>query len=175
MNVSDTSAANDPASPTSDEPGKLALLSWDDVSRALDDMLARSTRSFDVLDHSLALQDWGSRARCETLHRAAFERRVRIRMLIADGDYVTTRAPRLMNLLKVMGHRIEIVVSEAHEFPAWALAVADRQHALFRPNSVHSTGGLYLDNPAKSIPYENTFQVFWEQGGQRIFPESLGL
>lgn len=151
------------------------LLTWDDVSKALDELVVRSTRTLDVLDHSLTLQDWGSRARCEALQKAAFERHVHIRILVEDGHYVSTQAPRLTNLLKTLGHRVEIVVSDAHEFPANSFVVADRQHFLFRPNSVHSAGMLNFENPAKSAPYANTFQVFWEQGGQRVFPEALGL
>ncbi len=172
--MSDAESATGQTAPSNDDNTR-ALLTWADVSNALDDLLARCHRSFDVLDHSLQLQDWGSRARCEALQKAAFERHVHVRILVEDGHYVNTQAPRLTNLLKTLGHRVEIVVSEAHEFPANAFAVADRQHFLFRPNSVHSAGMLNFENPAKSAPYANTFQVFWEQGGQRVFPEALGL
>ena len=34
------------------------LLTWDDVSKALDELVVHSTRTLDVLDHSLTLQDW---------------------------------------------------------------------------------------------------------------------
>lgn len=152
-----------------------SLLTWDDVSRALDELVARSSRTLDVLDHALTLQDWGGRARCDALQRAAFERHVHIRILVADGHYVQSQAPRLTNLLKTLGHRIEIMVSAAHEFPASALVVADRQHFLFRPNSVRSVGLVGFENPSKSVPYASTFQVLWEQGGERVFPEVLGL
>ena len=158
-----------------DSRGARKLLTWDDVSTALDELVARSTRTLDVLDHSLNLQGWGSRARCEALHKAAVERHVRVRILVEDGHYVTTQAPRLTNLLKTLGHRIEIVVSDAHEFPANSWVVVDRQHFLFRPNSVHSNGSLEFENASKSVPYADTFQVLWEQGGQRVFPEATGL
>lgn len=172
--MSDAESSSARTAPVNDD-GVRALLTWDDVSKALDELIAHSTRTLDVLDHSLTLQDWGSRARCEALQKAAFERHVHVRILVEDGHYVNTQAPRLTNLLKTLGHRVEIVVSDAHEFPATSFAVADRQHFLFRPNSVHSAGSLYFGNPAKSVPYADTFQVFWEQGGQRVFPEALGL
>lgn len=151
------------------------LLSWADVSTALNDLIARSERTLDVFDHSLALQDWGSKARCEALQHAAFTHHVQVRIMLVDSHYATTQVPRLLNLLKTLGHRIEIVQSQARALPACSFAVADRQHFLFRPDSVHSAGTLYLENPSKSIPYIDIFQVLWEQGGERVFPEALGL
>ena len=152
-----------------------SLLTWDDASRALNDLIDRTERSLDVFDHSLALQDWGSRARCEALQRAAFVRHVNVRILVVDAHFVSTQVPRLLTLLKTIGHRVTIVVSDAHEVPECSYAVADRQHFLFRPISVQSQGTLNFGNPAKSMVYADSFHVLWEQGGQRIFPEALGL
>ena len=152
-----------------------SLLTWDDTSRALNDLIDRTERTLDVFDHSLALQDWGSRARCEALQRAALVRHVTVRILVVDSHYVSTQAPRLLTLLKSIGHRVTVVASDAHEVPECGYAVADRQHFLFRPNSVQSQGTLNFESPAKSIGYADSFHVLWEQGGQRIFPEALGL
>ncbi len=152
-----------------------SLLTWDDTSRALNDLIDRTERTLDVFDHSLALQDWGSRARCEALQRAALSRHVSVRILVVDAHYVSTQAPRLLTLLKTIGHRVTIVASDAHEVPECDYAVADRQHFLFRPISVQSNGTLNFGNPAKSMVYADSFHVLWEQGGQRIFPEALGL
>ena len=152
-----------------------SLLSWDDVSHALNELIDRTGRTLDVFDHSLALQDWGSRARCEALQRAALVHHVSVRILVVDMHFVSTQAPRLINLLKSIGHRVTIMESDGHELPECSYAVADRQHFLFRPISVQSKGKLNFGNPAKSISYANSFHVLWEQGGQRVFPEQLGL
>jgi hypothetical protein len=162
---------------TADTPQSIvrSLLSWADVSAALNDLIARTERTLDVFDHSLALQDWGSKARCEALQHATFSHHVHVRIMLVEAHYVTTQAPRLLNLLKTLGHRIEIVQSQERALPACSFAVADRQHFLFRPDSVHSAGTLYFESPSKSIPYTDTFQVLWEQGGERVFPEALGL
>lgn len=95
--------------------------------------------------------------------------------MLVDSHYAATQAPRLVNLLRTLGHRIEIVRSQAHPLPAYSFVVADRQHILFRTNSVHATGTLFLENPFKSISYSDTFHVLWEQGGELVFPEALGL
>jgi len=152
-----------------------SLLSWDDVSHALNELIERTEHTLDVFDHSLALQDWGSRARCEALQRAALVHHVNVRILVVDVHFVSTQVPRLLTLLKTIGHRVTILESDAHELPECSYAVADRQHFLFRPNSVQSQGILNFGNPAKSIGYANSFHVLWEQGGQRVFPEQLGL
>ena len=152
-----------------------ALTSWRDVSAALDELIVKTERTLDVFDHSLALQDWGSKARCEALKVAMMERRVRVRMLIVDPHMVTAELPRLMQMLKTLGHQMSIMEAPEGAFPASNFAVADQQHLLFRPNSVRSTGSLHFDNPYKSIGYTQTFEVIWQQGGRRVFPEAFGL
>ena len=152
-----------------------ALISWRDVSTALDELIAKSERTLDVFDRSLALQDWSSRARCEALKVAMMERRVRVRMLIVDTQIVSAELPRLMQMLKILGHQMSIMAAPEGAFPASNFVVADQQHLLFRPNSVRSSGSLYFNNPYKSIGYAHTFEVIWQQGGRRVLPEALGL
>ena len=156
-------------------PASLPLISWQDVSRALDDIVARCERTLDVFDQSLALQGWESRGRCDALLVAMNERHVRIRMLLVDDTNVLSEMPRLTNLLKTQGHRLAITVAENPPQSAANYVVADRQHILFRPNSVQSRGTLNWLDPYKSTTYMSTFEVLWQQGGRRIFPEAFGL
>ena len=152
-----------------------ALTSWRDVSAALDELIVKTERTLDVFDHSLALQDWGSKARCEALKVAMMERRVRVRMLIVDTHIATAELPRLMQMLKTLGHQMSIMAAPEGAFQASNFAVADQQHLLLRPNSVLSTGSVHFNNPYKSIGYTQTFEVIWQQGGRRVFPEAFGL
>ena len=152
-----------------------ALISWRDVSTALDELIAKSERTLDVFDHSLALQDWGSRARCEALKVAIMERRVHVRMLIVDTHIVSAELPRLMQMLKTLGHQMSIMAAPEGAFPASNFVVADQQHLLFRPNSVQSSGSLYFHNSYKSMGYAHTFQVIWQQSSRQVFPEAFGL
>ena len=151
------------------------LISWRDVSSALNELIVKTERTLDVFDHSLALQDWGNISRCESLKVAMLTRRVRVRLLIVDTHTVTTQLPRLMQTLKSLGHQMSIMVAPEGVFPASNFVVADQQHLLFRPNSVRSTGSLYFHNPYKSIGYTQTFEVIWQQSGRRVFPEAFGL
>ena len=152
-----------------------ALISWRDVAAALDQLTAKTERTLDVFDQSLALQDWGGKARCDALKVAMLSRRVRVRILLVDTRIVTAELPRLMQLLKTLGHRISIMAVPKGEFPVANFVVADQQHVLFRPNSVQSAGSVYFDNSYKSIGYARTFEVIWQQGGDRVFPETFGL
>ena len=156
-------------------PASLPLISWRDVSRALDDIVARCEKTLDVFDQSLALQGWESRERCDALLVAMNERNVRIRMLLVDDTNVQSAMPRLTNLLKTQGHRLTITVTENPPQSAANYVVADRQHILFRPNSVQSRGTLNWLDPYKSTTYMSSFEVLWQQGGRRIFPEAFGL
>ena len=151
------------------------LLSWRDVCIALDELIAKTDRTLDVFDQSLALQDWGTRARCDALKTAMMDRRVHVRMLIVDSKMVTGELPRLLQMLKSLGHQISIVAAPEGTFPASNFVVADQQHLLFRPNSVRSMGSLHFHNPYKSMVYSQSFEVLWQQGGQRVFAEAFGL
>lgn len=156
-------------------PKSQPLISWLDVSRALDKVVARCEKTLDVFDQTLTLQGWESRARCEALLVAMNERNVRVRMLLVDDTSVQSAMPRLTNLLKTGGHRLTLMVAENPLQSAANYVVADRQHILFRPNSVQSRGSLNWRDPYKSTTYMSTFEVVWQQGGRRIFPEVFGL
>jgi hypothetical protein len=80
-----------------------------------------------------------------------------------------------MQMLKSLGHQLSIMAAPEVAFPASNFVVADQQHLLFRPNSVRSTGSLFFHNSYKSIGYTETFEVIWQQGGRRVFPEAFGL
>jgi hypothetical protein len=156
-------------------PAPRALLSWNDVSAALDELVAKTQRTLDVFDQSLELQGWGTRARCEALQSAMSERNVQVRILLVRAQHAAHELPRLMNLLKTQGHHLRITEAAARTFPAANFVVADQQHLLFRPNSVHSQGSVDFANPYKSTTYSRSFEVLWQQGGQRVFPEAFGL
>ena len=156
-------------------PESQPLVSWLDVSYALDTVVERCEKTLDIFDQSLALQGWESRARCDALLVAMNDRNVRVRMMLVDDINVHSAMPRLTNLLKTHGHRLTILVAENPPLSAANYVVADRQHILFRPNSVQSSGSLNWHDPYKSTTYGTTFEVVWQQGGRRIFPEALGL
>ena len=61
-----------------DNANQRALISWRDVSAALDELIVKTERTLDIFDQSLALQDWGGKARCDALKVAVMERRARV-------------------------------------------------------------------------------------------------
>jgi hypothetical protein len=152
-----------------------ALISWTDVSTALDEIVTLTQRTLDIFDASLALQGWAARARCDSLARAMIERRVQVRILLADSRLACRELPRLINLLATQGHRFSVMEAAEGPLPASNFVVADQQHLLFRPNSVQSRGNVNFHNVYKSTAYSRSFEVLWQQGGQRVFPEAFGL
>ena len=158
-----------------DNANPRALISWRDVSAALDELIAKTEHTLDIFDQSLALQDWGGKARCDALKVAMIERRARVRILLVDTQIVTSELPRLLQLLKTFGHQMSIMAVPEGACPVSNFVVADQQHLLFRPNSVQATGSVYFHNSYKSIGYTHTFEVIWQQGGDRVFPETFGL
>jgi hypothetical protein len=151
------------------------LLSWQDNAEAIDALIARSQKTLDIVDANLRLQGWETRARADALKDAMHARNVHVRILLLETNHLSTEFPRLANLLKTQGHRLSILGTAAEPKPGQFLAVADRQHSIFRPVLVQSRGFSYFDNAEKSIIYANNFKLIWEQGGDRVFPEAFGL
>lgn len=156
-------------------PAAIELLSWSDVSSAIDQLLDRSQREFVCFDRDLSLQGWDTKARFEHLRDAIVGRGVNVRIALLDTQQVASRFPRLLALLKSHGHKFAIMRSRIQPQPASGLVVADRQHSLFRPVLVQSQGKLIFENSSKSNTYANEFEVIWQQGGVRVFPEAFGL
>ena len=96
-------------------------------------------------------------------------------MLLVDDATVQALIPRLTHLLKTHSHLLTIMVAENPPLSAANYVVADRQHILFRPISVQSRGSLNWHDPYKSTTYSESFNVVWQQGGRRVFPEAFGL
>lgn len=151
------------------------LLTWADNASAINELIARSQRSLDVIDQDLSLQGWETVARADALRIAMQDRAVQIRLIVIDAKKVASLYPRVINLLKTHGHLFTVLQTRAHPKPTQFIAVADGQHSIFRPVLVRSHGFAYFDNSAKSIIYTHKVNVTWEFGGQRVFPEALGL
>ncbi len=145
------------------------------MSIAIDEMIARTQREFVCLDENLTLQGWESKARFDQLHDAIIVRGAKVRIALSDTRSLSGRAPRIMSLLRTHGHKLSILKARARPFPDAALAVADGQHALFRPVLVQSRGFLFFENSGISKTYLNRFEVIWQQGGSLVFPEAFGL
>lgn len=152
-----------------------ALLTWSDVSSATDELISLAQREFVCFDENLSLQGWETKARFDGLHDAIVGRGVNVRIALVSTEYLCARAPRIMSLLRTHGHKLRILKTRARPLPDAAMAVADRQHALFRPVLVQSHSHLYLGNPANSKTYLDKFEVIWQQGGSVVFPEAFGL
>ena len=98
-----------------------------------------------------------------------------VRVLLIDDTNVQSAMPRLTNLLKTHGHWLTLMVAENPPLSTANYVVADRQHILFRPNSVQSFGSMNWYDPYKSTTYNQTFNALWQQGGRRVFPGAFGL
>jgi hypothetical protein len=151
------------------------LLTWHDNAIAIDELIARASKSIDIIDANLRLQGWESRARAEALHHAMHLRNVHVRIGLLETQHLSSEFPRLFSLLRTHGHRLSITKLTIAPKPTRFIAVADRQHGIFRPVLVQSGGIVFFGNSAKSITYTTELEVIWQQGGVRVFPEAFGL
>jgi phosphatidylserine/phosphatidylglycerophosphate/cardiolipin synthase-like enzyme len=164
-------AVPDPAT----NANQLELLSWRDVSLAIDQLIAKANRRIDLFDHDLSLQGWETRDRHDALRSAMHYRNVTVRILLRDIQTLRTNCPRLISLLTTHGHRLAILrVNPMHRGEQF-FAVADGQHLIYRPNLVQSHGVVFSENRSKTSTWAKQFEVLWQHGGEKVFPEAFGL
>ncbi len=152
------------------------LLTWSDVSQGIDRLLGLACRQFDVFDQDLSMQGWESKSRIELLEHALIEHRLlNVRIAVLDLRHTERNLARLSRMLRYRGHQIAILRLDHTPALGHPFIVVDRQHGLKRTEMVQSTGQLWIDDPYKSKTYNEIFEEIWNSGGQRFFPESLGL
>lgn len=144
---------------------------------ALNTLLTRAGRLIRILDPDLAGQGWDGVARPALLERFLLgDGRCRVRILLADGEYLARRCPLLMNLLRYHDHQIEIrVLGDGQSF-ADGFALGDDGMVLIRHHRLGWQGRFSDHDPQAVIRLGERFDEAWERvSGGGLGYTTLGL
>lgn len=109
----------------------------------------------------------------ELLHS---HRSARIQMLVDDGAWLETGAPRLRALQRRYAHALEIrVASEDDPVGDDALLLADDHTALELKPTAAARGDLWVHNKPRVQQLAASFQRRWDAGGHNVAVVPLGL
>lgn len=136
--------------------------------------IAECRHSMLVLDRSL--QDWP----LETAHgaralEAALARGVRMRILLADTDWVERNGERMRRLRRTFSARVDIRRVPAGLPVTESLLVGDRQHTLRRAHHDTTCGSCVLASPSEAEAPAGRFESLWDESEPCLPATTLGL
>ena len=148
-----------------------------DFQKALERFLeqpGRELRLFDPDLKSLRLNSPARIAQLENFLRGSRTRKIYI--VVHDTDHLTRQCPRMMGLLKLFTHAIEI--NRTHEEIRNlqdAFLVLDAQHYLRRPVAELFRGAIGLHDETEALAMRSRFQEIWGSSYPGVSSATLGL
>ena len=148
-----------------------------EFQKALERFLEQPGRELRVFDPDLKAMRLNSPARIAQLDgflRASRTRRIYI--VVHDTDHLTRQCPRMLGLLKLFTHSIQI--NRTHEEIRNlqdAFMVLDAQHYLRRPISEVLRGAIGLHDETEALAMRSRFQEIWSASYPGVASTTVGL
>ena len=168
-----------PASDTqgSPEPSETRLDSLAAHVDAIDTLIDLAGARLMVFDRDLAEGGWNAARRAERI--AAFLRRTRnprLSIIVHEPRYLETLCPRIIDLLKVYSHAMQVWRTGLDARRATdALVIADESHYLHRYHVDQPRATLVIGMPAAARPLIARFDEIWATGEPALGGGVLGL
>jgi hypothetical protein len=148
-----------------------------DYQQAVDRLLEQPGRELRIFDPDLSSLRVNSPARIAQLEKfLRFSRTRRIYIVVHHTDALTRRSPRMMELLKLFAHAIQI--NRTHEEIRSlqdAFMVLDAQHYLRRPVADFFRGAIALNDDTEALAMRSRFQEIWSSSFPGASSATLGL
>lgn len=131
---------------------------------AIDATLTLACREVRIFDRDLSRMALEAPARIAALERfLAGGPNRRLRVALHGIDILERRSPRLLGLLRRLGHQIEIRLTPDHlRHLADCLVLADELHATVRFHADHARGKRLAASGKAVQPYWQRFDDLWE-------------
>jgi hypothetical protein len=148
-----------------------------DFQAAVDRLLAQPGREMRIFDPDLAVLKLNSPARIELLRAfLAGSRTRRIYFAVHDPDHVTRFCPRMMSLLSLYHHAIEInrTGEEIRELQD-SFMVLDKNHYVRRPVARLFRGAAGINDETEALLMRGRFQEIWGSSTPGVSSTTAGL
>ena len=148
-----------------------------DFQKAVDRFLelpARELRLFDPDLKSLRLNSPARIAQLENFLRGSRTRKIYV--VVHHTDHLTRHCPRMLGLLKLFTHAIQInrTHEEIHNLQD-AFLVLDSQHYLRRPVAEVFRGAIGLHDETEALAMRSRFQEIWSASYPGVASTTVGL
>ncbi|RIX46977.1 MAG: hypothetical protein D3M94_09780 [Rhodocyclales bacterium GT-UBC] len=154
------------------------ITSWSEYQLAFERILAMATQKVAIYDANLKLYKLDSPPQQLQIKRILLlgGHTSRLRIALRATDEVYRETPRLINLLNTYGH-VFAMQQTAPELSHLrdAMIIVDDQHALIRFEQNLPRSKLLINENDEVRPYGARFDEIWDQGGDMIHANVLGL
>ncbi len=148
-----------------------------EFNAALDRFLEQPGREMRLFDSDLKALRPNSPARIAQFeHFLRGSRTRRIYIVLQDTEYLTRMCPRMLGLLKLFTHAIQI--NRTHEEIRNlqdAFLVLDAQHYLRRPVAESFRGAMGLHDETEALGMRSRFQEIWTASYPGVASTTVGL
>ncbi|HLX81076.1 MAG TPA: hypothetical protein VKS43_10870 [Burkholderiales bacterium] len=148
-----------------------------EFQQAVDRLLEQPGRELRIFDPDLSSLRLNSPARIAQLEKfLRFSRTRRIYIVVHHTETLARRSPRMMGLLKLFTHAIQI--NQTHEEIRNlqdAFMVLDAQHYLRRPVADFFRGAIALNDETEALAMRSRFQEIWSSSFPGVSSATLGL
>ncbi len=141
-------------------------------------LTAVAASRLDIMIADRDFRDWPFETLEGSQRLAAFlqgEPRARLRVLVAEPDWVERHAPRFAQLRQRHLAAIACRQIPAEFYRGESVLIADRSHLLRRAHHDFFRGRLTLGMPAEVEPVANRYDTLWQESTDCLGPTTLGL
>ena len=164
----------------SEQPPEPEYLRFDgerEFQAAVDRLLEQPGRELRIFDPDLAALRVNAPERVAQLERFLRASRTRrIQIVVHRTEHLTRHCPRMMGLLKLFNHAIQI--NQTHEEIRGvqdAFLVLDAAHYLRRPVAERFRGALGLGDETEALAMRSRFTEIWAASFPGVSASTLGL
>lgn len=144
---------------------------------AVDRLLAQPGRELRIFDPDAMALRLNSPARLTQLEQFLRGSRTRrIQIVLHQTEHLTRNCPRMMNLLKLFNHVIQINrTQEEIRNLQDAFIVLDAEHYLRRPVAGHFRGAIGLNDETEALGMRSRFLEIWSASYPGVSSTTAGL
>ena len=162
---------------TPPEPQRILIGSRREYLDAVERLIGMVNRELRIFDPDLSELDFNSESRIATLRRILSGGRMhRVYIALHDVEYVSTRCPRLIELLLIFPSALFIFRTEGEATRAQdRFVLADENHVVRRPVASQARGVIRLDDLHEGHGMRLRFDEIWESSVPAVSAVTTGL
>jgi hypothetical protein len=112
---------------------------------------------------------------CDALAAFLSGEHARLRLMVADPDWLERRAARFVHLRRRHPLGVECRRMPASLFGGEGLAIGDRRHLMRRAHGDFFRGRLTLGDPQVAEPVAGRYDAMWDESTPCLHAQTLGL
>jgi hypothetical protein len=169
-------ATSPPADADPPAPDERRLDTLAGQAEAIDALIDLAQQKLVVFDRDLAELGWSGARRADRLEAFLRRRHAKLSLIVHDTRHLEASCPRILALLKVYGHAMQVWRTGLDARGALdALVIADDRHYLHRYHVDQPRATFAIGNPAAAKPLGARFEEIWATGEPALGGSVLGL